>query len=88
MWWPLGYTTCQLEHLAQSNDNADIVLPEDGFKFIGDLSVLQIFCLSGLLADYDFLQHLASDFGIDDQYLPPDSHTTKTNLNYISNWIT
>ena len=38
---PQGTLLGQLAYLAQSNDNADIVLPEDRFKFIDDLSVLQ-----------------------------------------------
>ena len=83
---PQGTLLGQLAYLAQSNDNADIVLPEDRFKFIDDLSVLQLVCLSGLLTDYDFLQHVASDIGIDDQYLSPDTNPTQTNLNYVSNW--
>ena len=83
---PQGTLLGQLSYLAQSNDNADIVLPEDRFKFIDDLSVLQLVCLSGLLTDYNFLQHVASDIGIDDQYLAPDTNPTQANLNFVSNW--
>ena len=83
---PQGTLLGQLEYLVQSNDNADIVLPEDRFKYIDDLSLLQLVCFAGLLTEYDFLQHVASDIGIDDQYLPPDTNTTQTNLNYVSNW--
>ena len=58
----------QLEYLVQSNDNADSIPPEDRFKYIDDLSLLQLVCLSGLLKDYDFFQHVASDIGTDQQY--------------------
>ena len=51
---PQGTLIGQLEYIVQSNDNADIVSPEDRFKYIDDLSVLHLVCLSGLLAEYDF----------------------------------
>ena len=75
-----------LEYLVQSNDNADIVPPEDRFKYIDDLSVLQLVLLSGLLVEYNFYQHVASDVGIDEEYLPADNYSTQQSLNYISNW--
>ena len=37
---PQGTLLGQLEYIVQSNDNADIVPPEDRFKYIDDLSVL------------------------------------------------
>jgi hypothetical protein len=83
---PQGTLLGQIEYLVQSNDNADIVSPNDRFKYIDDLSVLQLVCLSGLLVDYDFQHHVASDVGIDDQFLPADSYQTQDSLNYIANW--
>ena len=83
---PQGTLLGQIEYLVQSNDNADIVPPDDRFKYIDDLSVLQLICLSGLLCEYDFNQHVASDIGIDEKYLPPENHTSQDTLNYISNW--
>ena len=61
---------------------------EDRFKYIDDLSVLQLICLSGLLVDYNFFEHVASDIGIDDRYLPASSYQTQEHLNFISNWTT
>ena len=83
---PQGTLLGQIEYLVQSNDNADIVSPEDRFKYIDDLSVLQIVCLTGLLTDYNFHEHVASDIGLEEQFLPPDSNPAQTNLNFISNW--
>ena len=65
---PQGTLLGQLEYLVQSNDNADVVSPQDRYKYIDDLSLLQLGCLSGLLMEYDFSQHVASDI-----CLPPDS---------------
>ena len=83
---PQGTLLGQIEFLVQSNDNADIVCPDDRFKYIDDLSVLQLVCLSGLLTEYDFYQHVASDVGIDDAFLPPESYPTQNTLDSISNW--
>ena len=83
---PQGTLLGQIEYLVQSNDNADIVCPDDRFKYIDDLSVLQLVCLSGLLTEYDFYQHVASDVGIDDAFLPPESYPTQNTLDSISNW--
>ena len=83
---PQGTLTGQTEYLVQSNDNADCIEPEDRFKYIDDLSVLQLLCLSGLLVEYDFRSHVASDIGIGQQFLPPDTFKTQDNLSEISRW--
>ena len=83
---PQGTLTGQTEYLVQSNDNADCIEPGDRFKYIDDLSVLQLLCLSGLLVEYDFRSHVASDIGIGQQFLPPDRFKTQDNLNEISKW--
>ena len=83
---PQGTLLGQIEYLVQSNDNADIVSPDDRFKYIDDLSVLQLLCLSGLLIDYDFHQHVPSDVGVDDQFLPAEHYQLQDSLNHISNW--
>ena len=73
---PQGTLLGGIEYLVQSNDNADTVLPEDRFKFIDDLSVLQLLLLTGLLTEYNFHEHVASDIGINQKYLPaaPTQH--------------
>ena len=83
---PQGTLLGQIEYLVQSNDNADIVSPDDRFKYIDDLSVLQLILLSGLLVDYDFHQHVASDVGVDNQFLPAEHYQMQDNLHFISNW--
>ena len=83
---PQGTLLGQLEYLVQSNDNADVVPAEDRYKYIDDLSLLQLVCLSGLLKDYNFFQHVASDIGTEQQYLPPENFPTQETLDSISNW--
>ena len=83
---PQGTLLGQIEYLVQSNDNADIVPPDDRYKYIDDLSILQLVLLSGLVTEYNFIQHVASDIGIDDVFLPPSSYPTQDSLDWISNW--
>ena len=83
---PQGTLLGQLEYLVMSNNNADIVSPEDRFKYIDDLTVLQLVCLSGILTEYNFLEHVASDVGVGQTFLPPDTYPTQDHLNFFSNW--
>ena len=45
---PQGSTFGVLEYLSQSNDNADNVPPEDRFKFMDDLTILEIIHLASV----------------------------------------
>ena len=72
-WGPQGTLLLgQQEYLVQSNDNAESIHRDDRFKYIEDPSILELICLAGLLADYDFTQHVASDVRIDQQFLSPE----------------
>ena len=83
---PQGTLLGQTEYLVQSNDNADSVPEDDRFKYIDDLSILQLICMTGLLIDYNFQQHVASDIGINDKFLPPESFNIQEYINKISDW--
>ena len=83
---PQGTLLGQLEYLVLSNNNADIVSADDRYKYIDDLTLLQLVCLAGLITDYNFTYHVASDIGIGQSYLPADSYATQDHLNFIANW--
>ena len=83
---PQGTLLGQTEYLVQSNDNADCVPEDDRYKYIDDLSVLQLICMTGLLIDYNFQQHVASDIGIEDKFLPPQSYNMQEYIHKISDW--
>ena len=53
-----------------------------------DLTVLELVMLGGLLTEYNFKQHVASDIGIDELYVPASSLQTQDNLNSIDDWTT
>jgi hypothetical protein len=42
--------------------------------------------LTGLLTEYNYIEHVPSDIGVDQEYLPAQSYATQDHLNYISNW--
>ena len=48
--------------------------------------ILEFVCLAGLLSDYNFRFHVASDIGIDSYYLPPQNILMQEHLNKISSW--
>ena len=85
---PQGTLLGLIEYFVNSNDNADCVQPELRFKFVDDLTVLELVMLGGLLTEYNFKQHVASDIGIDELYVPASSLQTQDNLNSIDDWTT
>ena len=75
-----------LEYLVEINDNADTISPDDKFRYIDDLSLLQLVLLSGLLVEYDIHQHVASDIATDTKYLPVGTYNIQSNINKIAQW--
>ena len=55
--------------MVPSNDIADHVDEKLKFKFVDDLSVLELVMLSSLLAEYDLNQHVTNDIVIDEHYV-------------------
>ena len=85
---PQGGLTGILEYLAQTNHNTDFLSDEDKFKFIDDLSFLEILNLicQGLCS-YNFKNHVASDISNEhNQFLPTQNFNTQSYLDNISEW--
>ena len=83
---PQGTLIGQIMYLVQTNENENHLDAEDRFKYIDDLTIIQIISLAGLLTNYDFHNHVASDVGIGQEFLPPTSYETQEQLNTISQW--
>ena len=81
---PQGTLIGQIMYLVQTNNNADCVDTDNRFKYIDDLSILQIVCLAELVRQYYFHQHVASDVGINQVYLPPETYDIQEHFNKIS----
>ena len=72
--------------MVQSNDNADCVEEDMRFKYVDDLTVLELVMLAGLVSEYNFKHHVASDIGIDEKYVSANNLTTQTSINQIAEW--
>ena len=66
-----------LEYLSQSNDNTDFVDNKEKFKFIDDLSILEIINLISIgIASYQFKMHVASDIPTNGYIIPNKINTS------------
>ena len=83
---PQGTLVGLIEYFVQSNDNADCVDPELRFKYADDLAVLELVLLGSWLSEYNFKQQVASDIGIDEQYISANNLKTQDHLNSIAEW--
>ena len=63
-----------------------MVNEDDQFKYCDDLEILDVVLLGNLLQSYDFTQHVASDVGIDQLFLPTDACKTQNHINSIAKW--
>ena len=84
---PQGCTLGLLEYKANSNDNADHVPVDMRYKFVDDLSTLEKLnlILAGLCS-YNFKNHVASDIGTDQKFLPSENISSQQYLSRIETW--
>ena len=84
---PQGATFGLLEYLSQSNNCADNVDPSDRFRFLDDLSVLEIVNLLTIgISSFNIKQQIPSDIPNHNQYIPPENLQTQEWLNTINDW--
>ena len=84
---PQGATLGILEYLSQSNENSNCVNVEDRFKFIDDLTILEIVNLLTIgLTSYNIKEHVPSDIPIHGQFIPPQNLQSQDWLQEINNW--
>lgn len=84
---PQGSIFGILEYLSQSNDNADMVPSSDRFKFVDDLSTLEIIELISIgLSHYNLKKHVPSDILTSNLYLPSEKLKTQQWLTEINKW--
>ena len=84
---PQGALWGILEYLSQSNQNTNFIQSNRKFKFIDDLSILEMINLLSIgLASYNFKEHVASDIPTDGLYLPSTNTKTQIFIDKISEW--
>ena len=86
---PQGATLGILEYLSQSNNNADCVSPEDRFKFIDDLTILEIINLLTIgISSFNIKSQVPSDILENNQYIPSKNLKSQDYLDEINLWTT
>ena len=84
---PQGATFGIWEYLVQSNENAAFVNPEDRYKFVDDLTILEKINLLVIgLASFNCQATLQSNIPTHNQFIPPEHLKTQTYLNKIKEW--
>ena len=83
----MGATFGILEYLSQSNSNSDCVPLRDRFKFIDDLTTLEIINLLAIgLSSYNIKAHIPSNIGTEQLYVSKNNLKTQDYLNKINDW--
>ena len=75
------------EYFSQTNSNADHIPPEDKWKWVDDLTTLEIIDLITVgLSSYNFRNHLASDIPTHGQFIEPQNLKTQQYINTLNTW--
>ena len=75
------------EYLSQSNDNANCLDESERFKFVDDLTFLEIINLLNVgLATYNVRQHIPSDIPTHNQIIVSDNLKSQKHLKVINDW--
>ena len=82
-----GVTLGNWEFISQTNNNADCVPIEDRFKYIDDLSILEIINLLNIgMTSYNIKYHIPSDIPLHGQYVAHENLLSQQYLNKINEW--
>ena len=76
-----------LEYLSQNNDCANFLSQEDRYKFIDDLSILELINLVSIgISSYNCKQQVPSDIQASNMYIPSKNIQTQKSLDKICEW--
>ena len=83
----MGSSIGNWEFLSQTNDSADCVPLQDRYKFIDDLSVLEIINLLNIgISSFNTKQQVPNDLPIHGQVIPNDQLKSQQYLTDINDW--
>ena len=84
---PQGCPLGQQSYISQSNENASFVPEDDCYKWIDDLSILEIVNLVTIgISSYNFKHHVASDVAIDQYFLSSENIKSQFYMDQICSW--
>ena len=76
-----------MEYLSQNNDCANFLSQEDRYKFIDDLSILELINLVSIgISSYNCKQQVPSDIQASNMYIPSKNIQTQNSLDKICEW--
>ena len=76
-------------YLSQSNNSSDCVGQDDRYKFVDDLTVLEIVNILTIgLSSFNTRNQVPNDIGEHNQFIPPANLKSQTYLNEINSWTT
>jgi hypothetical protein len=76
-----------LEYLSQTNNNADHIPSEDRWKWVDDLTAIEVINMINIgLSSYNFKQHVASDIPVHGQYVDPQNLQTQKHISTLDAW--
>ena len=76
----------QLFYIGASDDAAEEIPEEDKLKYIDDLEIIELISIAGMLVDYDFYEHVASDVGVGQKFLPTNTFEMQNTVNNLAEW--
>ena len=83
----MGSTFGILGYLSQSNNNADCVPEEDRFKYMDDLTILEIISPSSIgIATHNLKTNVPSNIPLHNQVVPADHLKSQEYLHKIADW--
>ena len=83
----MGASLGNWESLSQTNDNADCVPEDDRFKFVDDLTTLEVINLLTVGLSSVFLKsHVPSDIPTHGQFIEANKLNSQTYLNELNTW--
>ena len=83
----MGATLGIWEFLSQTNNSADCVPIDDRFKFVDDLTVLEVINLVNMsIESYDITSHIPSDISTNNQFIHRDQLKSQTYLEDLNKW--
>ena len=84
---PQGSTFGIWEYLSQSNDNAECIDEDERYKFVDDLSFLEIINLLSIgISSYNIKAHVPSNVPVHNQIILPQNLKSQQQLNEINAW--
>ena len=84
---PQGSTLGLLEYLSQSNTNTEGISQDMKYKWLDDLTVLEVVNLLTIgLSSYNVKQHVPSDIPVNNAYIEAQHLKTQSYIRSISDW--